>query len=145
VFVARGLERKPQLPTHLAVISRQAPNLIADTLDMVEVDGGWKELVFLHRRSQTVIFTDLVQNFELPRVDGRLAKLALWVAGATGAPPRASIELRVLAKRNGKRDRVAQSFQTIRGWNPDRVLIAHGAQPEGPASALLEKAFLWAR
>jgi len=143
VFVARGVERKPQLPARSRVISGQVPESLAATLEMVEVDGGWKELVFLHRRSRTVIFTDLVQNFDLSRVEGRLAKAILRLAGAAGAPPGASIELRMLARLNGKRARVAEGFRVIRDWQPDRVLIAHGAQPQGPASTLLENAFCW--
>lgn len=144
VWVARGLADRTQLPQRAVALAGPLPRPLATTLDCVEVDGGWKELVFLHRPSRTVIFTDLLQNFEPARVQGLLARALLHLFGATGRPPMASLEMRIEARRRGKCVEVERAFQVIRSWKPERMLIAHGTQVAGDTTAILDEALCWA-
>lgn len=144
VFLPRRLPGEGLPPERTTRLSGGNTDVLGGLLDVAEVDGGWIELVFLHKPSRTAIFTDLIQNFELVRVKGGLARALLRFAGASGNPPRASIEMRMAALIRGRRKSVARSMKAIRAWQPDRVLIAHGAQPEGDVGQLLQEAFRWA-
>jgi hypothetical protein len=143
IYTPRKLGRTGLPRERTQVLSEPCGELFEGALDYVEVDGSWIELVFLHRPSRTAVFTDLIQNFELDRVKGGLPRTVLRLAGASGNPPRASIEMRMAALLRGRKKSVAESVRIIRAWQPDRLLMAHGAQPEGDVDTLLEDAFRW--
>lgn len=145
VLVAPHMPRRMIVPTRARRIEFGSPSPLHGVLDFIVVDAGaWAEVAFFHRPSRSLILTDLVQNFEIERVSGRLAKTLLGIGGATGNPPRASIEMRLAAALRLRRARIAKSFRAIRAWQPERVLISHGAQPAGSADQILEAAFAWA-
>lgn len=104
--------------------------LLAGWLDADLIDGGaWCELVFHHRASKTLVFTDLIQNFELQRVRGMVPRLLLRLAGA-GRGPVVSGEMLVMALFAGCYGQVRKSLRGLNRYDPANVLIAHGLQPD---------------
>ncbi|MEM1409734.1 MAG: hypothetical protein AAGG79_03195, partial [Pseudomonadota bacterium] len=63
--------------------------------------------------------------------------------GAARTFPTASLEMRVPVYLRGRRKNVRNSFDTIRSWKPERILIAHGPQPTGDTDLLLKRGFSW--
>ena len=100
------------------------------------------EAVFLHRASRTLIVTDLLQNFEPSRVARRFARVLLAIGGATGPGGGTSVEIRLAALRY--RYRVRDARDATIGWNPARVILAHGRGYEADVAAELRRAFAWA-
>jgi Domain of unknown function (DUF4336) len=98
------------------------------------------EAVFLHRDSRTLILTDLIENFERGRVHGWLLRLLTRIGGVLdpeGSTPR---DLRVTFQRRTVRGAV----QTMLGWAPERVVMAHGRPYLQDGTAELRRALAWA-
>lgn len=96
--------------------------------------GGWRELVFHHAPSRSLVATDIVQNFEPARITRRGARLLLRLAGA-GRGPMVSGEMLAMAWRRRRLSAVRQALAAIRAVPARRLLIAHGAQPSAAALA----------
>jgi len=100
-----------------------------DWLGIEILDGGrWCEVAFFHEASRSLILTDILQNFEISRMDGLAVKSLLAMSGA-GRKPVISIELLVMAWRSGMLDQVRDSLRMLKSISARRVLIAHGKQP----------------
>lgn len=118
-----------------------APAEWADEIDQVVVRGSFamEEVLFFHRASRTLIVTDLVQKFEperltrgqrfLMRVDGML--------GQSGSTPR-EWRLSFWNRRAARR-----AVKTALEWNPERVVLAHGAWIEKEGRAGFERSLGW--
>jgi hypothetical protein len=113
----------------------------AGDIDQVVMHGSFAltEVVFFHRRSHTVLFADLIQNF--PRDwftgwRGVVARLGGIVSTNPGAPCdwRASF----LGRRAAR-----TALDRILAWPIERVLIAHGELPTENGAALVRRAFGW--
>lgn len=103
------------------------PNAIAD------------EVVFFHRDSGTVLFTDLLQQMPKGWYRG-WRRLVAWLDLMTGAEPQVPRKFR-MATRDKAAARAA--LETIRGWQPKQVVMAHGTPVTGDADAFLTRAFAW--
>ena len=115
-----------------------------------EFDQAWfrgsrllDEIVFFHRRSGTTILADMSENFSESFLRAHwsgwkrlIARLWGIVEGKGYAP----LELRLsfLARKPLRRAR-----DTVLGWNPTRVIMAHGQWQRSGGKAYLEKAFEW--
>jgi hypothetical protein len=98
------------------------------------------EVVFFHRASRTLILTDLIENFE-PRKLGLVMRWLTWLGAAQdpdGSMPR---DLRQTFARHKQQLRAA--IETMIGWNPERVIIAHGRWYESGGAQELRRAFRW--
>lgn len=103
------------------------PNKIAD------------EVIFFHRASGTVLFTDLLQ--QMPR--GWYRGWRRMVAGLdlmTGKEPQVPRKFRMAT-----RDRVTAkaALGQIEAWQPARVVMAHGPPVTDGVPAFLRRAFAW--
>ncbi|KQR73019.1 hypothetical protein ASG25_20045 [Rhizobium sp. Leaf384] len=113
-----------------------------DEIEQIFVDGGggFCEVCFFHRPSETLILTDLVQNMEpeklsLPgRIIGR-------IAGVTAPDGRAPVYLRSVIKKKGEGPRNAA--RRLVALSPQRVVFAHGACFEDNAAARLATSLDW--
>ena len=99
------------------------------------------EVVFFHRRSGSVLFTDLIQQFRPGWFTGwraLVARLDLVVATEASVPRkfRAAFFDRKAAR---------TAVRRILGWPPSKVLMAHGAPIEDDARAFVARAFRWLR
>ncbi|MFY0638795.1 DUF4336 domain-containing protein [Maricaulis maris] len=99
------------------------------------------EVVFFHRTSAAVIFTDLIQHLPDTWYSGWRRWVARWdrMIGPEPAVPR---KFR-LAFRDRKQARTA--IDCIRAWPAKTVLFAHGEPVEEDAQAFLTRAFAWLR
>ncbi len=113
----------------------------AADIDQVVVPGNLitTEVVFFHRKSGTVLFTDLIQQFPADWFSGWraiVARLDLMV-GAEPAVPR---KFRT-AFINRRAARVA--LERIVAWPAERVLMAHGTPVTVGGQAFIRRAFKW--
>ncbi len=99
------------------------------------------EVVFFHRASSTLILADLVMALEQERVRPRLR----WLLTLGGAmwPGQTPSELRMTSW--GRKPQARASYQKLLGWQPRRVLLAHGRCYLEDATAQLERALSWLR
>lgn len=113
----------------------------SDDIDQVLVRGNWitTEVVFFHRRSQTAIFTDLIQHFERGWFKGWrafAAKLDLMTA------PRPTV-LRKFRAAFYDRSSARKALQRILAWPVEAVLMAHGAPVRHGGRDAISHAFKW--
>ncbi|MFZ2467411.1 MAG: DUF4336 domain-containing protein [Parvibaculum sedimenti] len=113
----------------------------AADIDQVVVPGNLitTEVVFFHRKSGTVLFTDLIQQFPADWFSGWraiVARLDLMI-GAEPAVPR-KFRTAFIGRRAA---RVA--LEHILAWPAENVLMAHGAPVIGDGQAFIRRAFKW--
>jgi hypothetical protein len=123
------------------ILTDTTPRAWAEDFDQVPFRGNplIEEVIFLHKRSRTVILDDLIQN-RLP-VKGKplrntLFKLVgvLYPGGGVPLDGRLSFIHRDLARR---------SLQKLLSWDFDKLIIAHGVCIERGAKPFVERAFRW--
>jgi hypothetical protein len=141
LYAAPGLRKKRR---DLAFDAELGDTLAADwvgEIDQVAMRGNLitTEIVFFHRASGTLLFTDLLQQIAAERLSGWravVAKLDLM----TGPEPSVPRKFRLAFV--GRREARA-ALERILGWPVDRVLMAHGTPVERDAPAFLRRAFGW--
>jgi hypothetical protein len=138
-FAAPGLpEKKPKLAFD-EVLSDDAPEAWAGQIDQVLLRGApyLNEVVFRHRESRTLIFTDGVFNMG----DGGTLPTRLWLR-AMGARNRFGPH-RML--RRFVRDRAAAraSMDRILSWDFDRIVMSHGRVLQEKGPRVLRDAWRW--
>ncbi len=110
-------------------------------IDQVVFRGSFamEEVVFFHRASRTAIFGDLIQRFPEANATGWKARLMQLdgLVGPHGSTPR-EWRLSFLSR---KRARVAR--ETVLGWKPQRLVIAHGECATIGATDIIEGALGW--
>jgi hypothetical protein len=105
-------------------------------LDQLSIESMLREVVFLHRRSRTLISSDLVAHVTGTGLGTRLyASLGGFRKGP--AVPR--------ALKLAYRDRAAarRSIERLLEWDFDRVIVAHGAVIAGGGKEIVRQAFGW--
>jgi len=113
----------------------------ADDIDQVIFRGSiaLDEVAFFHRPSRTAILGDLVQRHDPERMKGLKGMLMRLdgLVGENGSTPR---EWRASFLRRG----AARAARTrLLAWNPERLLIAHGACAQQDAGEILTRALAW--
>jgi hypothetical protein len=113
----------------------------ADDIDQAVVPGNLitTEVVFFHRRSATVLFTDLVQQFPANWFSGWravVARLDLMV-GPEPAVPRKFRNTFI------NRRAARASLARILAWPAEKVLMAHGTPVNEGGRAFIGRAFRW--
>lgn len=109
-------------------------------LDQLLIAGAPKvaESVFLHRRSRTLICTDLLFNIHTSKT-----WLMPWVLRMVGAWQRPA-QSRLWRRLTVDRPAAAAACRQLLTWDFDRVIMAHGDILEGPnAKAALRAALAW--
>jgi hypothetical protein len=98
------------------------------------------EVEFFHRPSRTLVLTDLIENFEAGKLGlgGRLLARFGGVLDPDGATPR---DMRLTFSRN--KAEVKAAVETMIGWQPERIVLAHGRWYDKDAVAELRRAFRW--
>jgi hypothetical protein len=97
------------------------------------------EIVFFHRASATVMFTDLLQQIAGDRLSGWravVAKLDLMTGPEPSVPRK--FRLAFVGRRKAR-----AALERILGWPVEKVLMAHGTPVECDAAAFLRGAFEW--
>lgn len=114
----------------------------AGEIDQVLVPGGYlNEAVFFHRRSRSLILADLIENFEAKRIPDRILRFLVWATGALDPDGKMPFDLRITFFRH--RSAVRRAVETMIGWEPERIILAHGRWYAKDAVAELRRAFRW--
>ena len=101
--------------------------------------GEYREVVFLHRPTATLILTDLC--FNIPPGRGLPTTVGAWILGyyrrlAVSRLLRIAIENRAAAR---------SALDRILAWHFDRVIVGHGDIVESGGQAAVRRAFAWLR
>jgi len=98
------------------------------------------EAVFFHRASRTLMLTDFIENFEPEKLGSFLTRWLTELGGVRdpdGSMPR---DMRLTYAKGT----VRAAVETMIGWNPERIVLAHGRWYESNGAAELRRAFRWA-
>jgi len=117
----------------------EAPDEWRDEIGQALIPGGiFKEFVFFHKASRTLILTDTIMNMDLDKLD-QPWRTATKLSGMYH--PHGSIffgmRLPLLLQRKKRR----ASFRKIRSWRPDRIVLSHGRCFEGNTDEVLYRLF----
>lgn len=147
-FPGAGLYLAPRILEHAAG-RIEGPARPLDTAGGYPWDDGIRtlpisgrvvtEVEFFHLASRTLILTDLIENFEPRRLPGRVTRLLTWLGGVRdpdGSMPR---DMRLTFPRPV----LKAAVETMIGWRPERVILAHGRWYDRAGTAELERAFRW--
>lgn len=141
VYAAPGLRQRRRDLVIDAELEDEAPAVWASCVDQVVVRGNriTTEIVFFHRRSGTVLFTDLLQQFPPAWFKGwraLIARLDLM----TQLEPTVPQKFRAAF---GNRQVARTALRRILDWPSCRVVMAHGSPVEQDGQAFLPRAFRW--
>jgi hypothetical protein len=110
-------------------------------IDQVLIGGSFvmNEVVFFHRRSATCLVCDLVQRHDPDSLSGWKGTLMRLdgLVGADGSTPR---EWRLTFL---DRTRARAAARTALGWEPERLVIAHGEWARTNGAAALRHGLRW--
>lgn len=99
-----------------------------------------QECVFFHNHSQTLIVTDLVENFARHQLNTWQRWIARYV-GILAPHGKTPLDWRLSFIFHKKVAR--QHFNTMQSWRPKRLVMAHGEIVYDEAEQFLEKSFSW--
>jgi hypothetical protein len=113
----------------------------AGQIDQVIMRGNAiaEEVVFFHRKSGTVLFADLLQNFPKTWFSG-LQAIVANLDGMIAEAPRTPQKFRVAFT---DRKAARASLAHIRSWPAENVLMAHGTPVRGNGRDFIGRAFSW--
>lgn len=100
--------------------------------------GIFKEVVFFHRASKTLILTDTVMNLDAGMTDrpwSSVAKLAGMEA------PHGGIFFGMRLPLLLQRKEAKAAFDKTRAWRTERIVLAHGAIFERGADEVIHRLF----
>ena len=146
VWLASGIDQRARaqkipLP-HGQELTDQAPPDWSAELDQVLFKGScfMQEAVFFHKASKTLILTDMIENIETHRM--KTHQRLLFKLGDNAYPngktPR---DLRLTFV--GKKKAARTSFETLKNWKPEKIILAHGQCFLKNGQEELKRAFQW--
>jgi hypothetical protein len=141
LYAPPGLARRRRDLHFHAELADEADPAWAVEIDQVVFRGSiaMEEVVFFHRASRAVLVGDLVQRHDPAQrkgLGGMLMRLD-GLVGEHGSTPR---EWRASFLRRGPA-RTARA--RVLAWNPERLVIAHGACAAKGATGILARALAW--
>jgi len=138
IFGAPGLDSKRRDLRFDAILGPAAPTEWANEIDQTifQAFPALNEVVFFHRSSRTIVFTDLLINIH--NSESRYTRFLMWLDGGLGhvAVPRS---FRLLLKM--RRARARETIDQILSWEFDRLLLAHGKIVERGAKEIVRNAW----
>jgi hypothetical protein len=140
LYAAPGLrERRHDLEIDVELTGQRAAAWSEEVDYVLARNRITTEAVFFHRRSRTVLFTDLLQQFPPGWFRGwraLVARLDLM----TGDEPAVPRKFRVAFTNRGA---AREALRQIIAWPSENVVIAHGAPVEHNGKAVIAQAFRW--
>ncbi len=113
-----------------------------EAIATLAVAGGFMtEVEFFHRESRTLILTDFIENFEADKLKSPVMRCLCRLGGVLsphGGMPR---DMRLTFRK--QRPALRAALETMIGWNPARVVIAHGRWFESDGVSALKRSFAW--
>ncbi|GEM_PF-438676 len=140
VLVPPGLHKKrPRLPASFNCWDEGLPPEVGASVESLSISGipRLNEIVFFHRRSSTLILTDLAFNIRAPR--GLLTNIVLRAVG--GYERCATSKLIKMVTQD--KDALARSAKPIFDWPFERIVLGHGKIIDVDARNTLAEALSW--
>jgi len=138
IFGAPGLDSKRRDLRFDGILGQAAPTEWANEIDQTifQAFPPLNEVVFFHRSSRTLVFTDLL--FNIRNSESKYTRVLMWLDGGLGhvAVPRS---FRLLLKM--RRARARQTIDQILAWDFDRLSLAHGEIVERGAKEIVSNAW----
>ena len=117
----------------------QPPPEWRNEIDQALIPGGiFKELIFFHRASRTLVLADTIMNFELDKLDQpwrAFAKLSGMYY------PHGQIFFGMRLPLLLQRKSAKAAFEKIRLWQPERIVLSHGRCIEANAASVVHRVF----
>lgn len=111
-------------------------------IDTLPVQGDvMTEAVFFHHRSRTLILTDLIENFEPSKLSNWGLRVLTRLGGVQDPNGQMPRDMRLTFRQHKPELRLA--VETMIGWSPARILLAHGRWYDRDGVAELRRAFRW--
>ncbi len=144
VYLALGIKEQAKgridFPSH--PLDRSDGYPWDDEVASLPIVGGYMtEVEFFHRATRTLILTDAIENFELDKLPSRWLRSLVWLVGAANPNGSMPVDMR-LSFWSHRRD-LQRAVETMIGWNPERVLLAHGKWFDHNGVGEVERAFRW--
>jgi hypothetical protein len=116
-----------------------APEEWRDEIDQTVVPGGiFKEFVFFHLASRTLVLTDTIMNLELDKVD-QPWRTVTKLSGMYH--PHGQIFFGMRLPLWFQRRRAKTAFKKIQSWHPERIVLSHGRCFDGNADEVVGRLF----
>jgi hypothetical protein len=99
------------------------------------------EVEFFHAASKTLVLTDFIENFEAAKVSNPVLLFLMRLGGVAepaGSMPR---DMRLTYKK--QKPQLKAAIEKMIGWNPERIIIAHGRWFEKDGAGELRRRFSW--
>jgi hypothetical protein len=140
-YAPPGLKKKRRDITFVGDLGNEPATAWAGEIDQVVVRGNLitTEIVFFHRKSATVLFTDLIQQFPPGWFSGWRAVVARMDLMLNEEPAVPRKFRNTFVRRHAAREALARILQ----WPVEKVLMAHGTPVERDGKALIARAFRW--
>jgi hypothetical protein len=123
-------------------LGADAPAGWNETIDQLLVEDGWfREAVFFHKTSRSLVVADLIENFELSHVRSRFLRFLLRLGGVVDPDGKMPRDMRFAFR--GHRDGLKRAVERMLAWDPERIILAHGRWYERDGAAELKRAFHW--
>ncbi len=142
VYSSPGLEKKRKDISFDSALTDIAETEWKDEIEQLIFKGSniMEEVVFFHKKSRTLILTDLVENFHPNHFVG-FRKVLARIAGIVSPNGRTPLDWRATFIFNKSEARA--SLQAMLNWNPERIIISHGECIENEALTFLKRSFSW--
>lgn len=115
------------------------PGPWAGEIDQRLADSGLhREVVFFHNASRTLVLTDLIENFEPAKVPWWMRPL-IRLAGICDPDGRMPRDMAMSFRHRS--EHLRELVTTMIGWNPQRVILAHGRWYDRDGTEELRRAF----
>ncbi len=124
-------------------LTDQAPNDWSAEIEQLIFKGSRvvEEVVFFHKKSRTLILTDLIENFESERTESYFWKHIQKIAGISAPNGKAPLDFRLTFI--GQKAQARQSLARMLAWQPEKMILAHGQWYEKNGTAELKRSFSW--
>lgn len=144
VWAVPGLRKRGQVKASGLRIDHdldgQAPEAWREEIEQSAIltPLAYRELAFLHRKTRTLVLTDLISSIEPEGLATRAYAVVAGVRFPAATTPR---YLRPPLRLGGAS--VRQAVEALLAWRPERVIFAHGRWFETEGTARLRKALGW--
>ena len=120
-------------------LEEQPPPEWRDDIDQALVPGGiFREFIFFHRDSRTLILADTVMNMELGKLD-QPWRAFTRLSGMHH--PRGGIFFGMRWPLRLRRRKTRELLRKLRAWAPQRIVLSHGRCFDSDADAVLQRLF----
>ncbi len=141
LWAAPGLpEKKPKLRFH-HVLAGSPPAAWREEIDQLFFAGAptLSECLFLHRRTRTLLVTDLAMNFA--GGGSLMTRLGLRLMGLHRGFGASRMVKRLVRDREAAR----ASLERLLGWDFERVIVTHGIVLQRSGKRLMRETWSWLR